>query len=213
MTGMSRNSEPSDDDAITQAVLSDSAYEQLRYRRETFFSGSIPQKLTWQGLLLGGLALLLPLYALFPSTVVGYVPSVDPTLASPKVVLLGLVGAGIELFAAGLLVGAAVYRIHNHPLSRDQATMVLDVEDFSAYVGFAAGGMAIGLTLLYFLIGLSGGQAIENYVQAMDGANPFTASGVGLSVGELAVLAFVGCIVLLTLRLCLERRLVGLDEQ
>lgn len=208
---MSPESDPDTDDTITRAMLSDSAYEQLRYQRETFFSGSIPQKLTRQGLLLGGLALLLPLYVLFPATVAEYVPSVDPTLASPRVVLLGLVGAGIELFAAVLLVGAALYRIHHHPLSRDQATTVLNVEDFSAYVGFGAGGMAIGLTVVYFLIGLSGGQAIENYVRAMDGVNPFAASGVGLSVAELAVFSFIGCILLLMLRLYLNLRLVKIE--
>lgn len=200
-----------DDDAITRAVLSDAPYEQLRYQRETFFSGSIPQKLTWQGLLLGGLALLLPLYVLFPATVAEYVPSVDPTLASPRVILLGVVGAGIELFAAVLLVGAALYRIRYHPLSREQATTVLNVEDFSAYVGFGAGGMAIGLTVLYFLIGLSGGQAVESYVKAMDGVNPFAASGVGLSVAEFAVFSFIGCILLLMLRLYLQLRLVKLE--
>lgn len=209
---MSPDSDPDiENDAITEAVLSDSAYEQLRYQRETYFSQSVPTKLTWQGILLGGLALLLPLYVLFPATVAEYVPSVDPTLASPKVVLLGLIGAAIELFAAVLLVGAALYRIRHHPLTREQATTVLNVEDFSAYVGFGAGGMAIGLTVIYFLIGLSGGQAIESYVRAMDGVNPFAASGVGLSVAELAVFSFIGCILLLMLRLYLQLRLVELE--
>jgi hypothetical protein len=198
-----------DDDQITDAILSGSAYERLRLQRETYFSQSIPTKLTWQSLLLAGLALLLPLWALYPATVAEYVPATDPSLASPKVLLLGLIGAGVELFTAALLVGAALYRIHRYPLTEDQARTVLNVEDFASYLGFGTGGLAIGITVLYFLIGAAGGSAIESYVQKMS-SNPFEASGVGLSVAELATFAFVGCVVLMTLRLYLRYRLLAL---
>lgn len=200
-----------DDDSIAEAFLSGSAYEQLRLQRETYFSQPVPRKLTWQGVLFGGVALLLPLYALFPATVAEYVPSVDPVLASPKVVLLGLVGTGIELFAAVLLVGAALYRIRLYPLNERQARTVLNVEDFASYLGFGAGGSAIGLTVVYFLIGLAGGRAIESYVAAMDGINPFAASGVGLSVAELAVLSFLSGIAILTAQLYIRFRLLRLS--
>ncbi len=201
-----------EDDSITRVFLSGSTYERLRLQRETYFSQPLPTKLTWQIALLGGVTLLLPLYALFPATVAEYVPSVDPALASPRVLLLGLVGAGIELFTALLLVGAALYRIRRYPLTERQATTVLNVEDFASYLGFGAGGAAIGLTVIYFLLGLAGGRAIESYVASMDGINPFAASGVGLSVAELAVFAFTGCIVLTMLRLYLQLRFVRLDE-
>jgi hypothetical protein len=198
-----------EDDEITEAFLSGSAYERLRLQRETYFSQSIPTKLTWQSGLLAGLALLLPLWALYPETVAGYVPTTNPMIASPKVLLLGLLGAGIELFTATLLVGAALYRIHRHPLSEGQARTVLNVEDFASYLGFGTGGMAIAITVVYFLIGAAGGSAIEGYVQSMQ-SNPFATSGVGLTVAELATFAFVGCVVLMTLRLYLRYRLLAL---
>jgi len=206
---MSRDTR-ADDDRITNALLGDSAYERLRLQRRTYFSQSIPTKLTWQSLLLAGLALLLPLYALFPETVGAYVPGTDPVTASPKVLVLGLIGAGVELFTAALLVGAGLYRIRRHPLSEGQARIVLNVEDFASYLGFGTGGLAIGITVVYFLLGVAGGGAVESYVRAMNGVNPFAASGIGLSVAELATFAFVGCVVLMTFRLYLQYRLVAL---
>ena len=203
--------ETDDVDDITSAILSGSMYDQLRLQRRTYFSQPTVTKLTWQSLLLGGLTLLLPIYLLFPATVTEYVPSADPALASPKVLILGLVGAGIETFTALLLVGGAVYRIRNYPLDESQARAVLNVEDFASYLAFGTGGLAIGLTVVYFLLGLGGGAAVESYVQTMDGVNPFAASGTGLSVVELAVASFLGCIVLLMIRLYLKLRLLELD--
>lgn len=200
-----------DDDPIARTVLSGSAYERVRVARAPRFPQSIATKLAWQSALLGGLVLLLPLYALFPATVAGYLPAADPGLASPRVIRLGLVGAAVELFAATLLVGAALYRIRNYPLSERQATVVLDVEEFSAYLGFGVGGTAIGLTVAYFLLGLGGARAVEGYVAAVDGINPFAASGIGLSVADLAAFSFVGSLVLLALWLYLQSRLVELD--
>lgn len=200
------------DDRITEAILTGSAYERLRLQRQTYFSQSVPTKLTWQGLLLAGLVLVLPLWALYPDTVAGYVETMDPALASPKVLLLGLIGAGVELFTAALLAGAGFYRIRRYPLSEQQARTVLNVEDFASYLGFGTGGLAIGITICYFLLGVAGGGAIEGYIQSMR-VNPFAASGVGLSVVELATFAFVGSLVLVTLRLYLHRRLRALERE
>jgi hypothetical protein len=201
-----------EDDEITSAILSGSMYDQLRLQRRTYFSQPTITKLTWQSALLGGLTLLLPLYLLFPATVTEYVPSANPALASPKVLILGLVGAGIETFTAVLLVGGALYRIRKHPLDESQARAVLNVEDFASYLAFGTGGLAIGLTVVYFLLGLGGGAAIESYVQAMDGVNPFADSGTGLSVVELAVASFLGCIVLLMIRMYLRLRFLELER-
>lgn len=201
-----------DDDRITDAVLSGSAYERLRVQRPTYFTQSVPTKLTWLSVLLAGVALLLPLYLLFPGTVTTYLPATDPMLASPKVIMLGLVGTGIELFAATLLVGTALFRIRCYPLSEPQARTVLNVEDFAAYIGFGTGGMAIGITLCYFLLGLAGGEAIASYVTTMDGINPFVDSGIGLSVAELAVVSFLGCLGLLGVGQYLRRRLLSLSR-
>ncbi|MFB6178455.1 MAG: hypothetical protein ABEI77_01870 [Halorientalis sp.] len=196
-----------DDDHITDAILSGSAYERLRVQRPTYFTQPIPSKLTAQSVLLAGLALLLPLYLLFPATVAEYLPATDPALASPKDLLLGLVGAGVELFAAVLLVGTALVRIRWYPLSESRARTVLNVEDFASYLGFGTGGMAIAITMAYFVLGLAGGRAIAGYVTAMDGINPFVDSGLGLSVVELAGLSFVGCLCLLVVGQYLRRRL------
>jgi hypothetical protein len=209
---MSSDTEPTDD-PITSAFLSGSAYERLRIQRPTFFTQPIPRKLTLQSGLLGALALLLPVYLLYPDPVLEYLPAGDPPVASPKVVILGLIGAGIELFAATLLVGAALYRIRYYPLSETQARTILTVEDFSSYLGFGTGGLAIGITILYFLLGVAGGTAVQQYIDAMNGVNPFAASGIGLSVAELAMLAFVAAISLMTVRLYLGHRLVDLQTE
>ncbi len=201
-----------DADDITSAVLSGSMYDQLRLQRRTYFSQSTITKLTWQSLLLGGLSLLLPIYLLFPATVTEYVPSADPATASPKVLILGVVGATIVTFSALLLVASALYRIRNHPLDETEAQAVLNVEDFASYLAFGTGGLAIGLTIVYFLLGLGGGAAVGSYVQAMDGINPFAASGTGLSVVELTVTSFLGCAVFLMIRLYLALRLFELDS-
>lgn len=200
------------DDAITRAVLSGSTYERLRIQRPTFFTQSIPTKLAWQSFLLGVLSLSLPLYLLFPDTVATYLPATDPSLASPKILVLGLVGAGVELFTAGLLVAIALYRIRRHPLSEREATTVVDVEEFASFLGFGTGGLAIVITLGYFVLGLAGGGALEGYMETMDGINPFVASGMSLSVTGLATIAFVGCAVLLASRVYLARRLGELAD-
>lgn len=200
-----------DDDRITAAILSGSAYERLRLQRPTYFSQPVHRKLTWQGVLLAGLALLLPLYLLFPGPVAEYLPATNPALASPKVLVLGAVGAGIEFFAATLFVGAALFRIRHYPLSEPQARTVLNVEDFASYLGFGTGGLAIGITVCYFLLGLAGGEAIANYVAAMDGINPFVASGLGFTVVELAGLSAAGCCGLLVTGHYLRQRLGALS--
>jgi len=201
-----------DDDRITDAVLSGSAYERLRLQRPTYFGQSVPRKLTAQSVLLAGVALLAPLYLLFPTTVAKYLPTTDPVVASPKVIVLGLVGAGIELFAATLLVGATLFRLRHYPLSEPQARTVLNVEDFASYLGFGTGGMAIAITLCYFALGLAGGEAIAGYVATMDGINPFVDSGLGLSVAEVAGLSFAGCLGLLCAGRYLRGRLVSLSR-
>lgn len=200
-----------DDDRITDAILSGSAYERLRLQRPTYFAQPVPTKLTWQSVLLAGLSLLLPLYLLFPETVSEYLPATNPTLASPKVLVLGFVGAGIELFAGALLVGAALFRIRYYPLTEPQARTVLNVEDLASYLGFGTGGMAIAITLCYFVLGLAGGEVIGDYVATMDGINPFVDSGLGLSVTELAGVSLVGCLALLVAGQYLRRRLLALS--
>lgn len=203
----------SDDDKITKAFLSGSPYEQLRIQRKTYFSQPVTTKLTWQGALLFVIALFLPVYALYPAAVIEYLPAADPMAASPKIVLLGLLGLLIELSTAALLVGTALYRIRYYPLDESQARTALNVEDFASYIGFGTGGFAISITTVYFLLGIVGNGAVKGYIESMDGVNPFAASGVGLSVAELATIGFIGCILLLSARLYLHYRLLELGTE
>jgi len=72
---------------------------------------------------------------------------------------------------------------------------VLDVEDFARYVGLGTGGLAILLTVCVFAVGLGGGAAVDAYVGTA-GANPFLASGLGLPVVAVSLVAFVASVVL-----------------
>jgi hypothetical protein len=181
------------DDSITRAILSGSAYERLRYERHSFFRQSVPRTLTLQSALLGLLALLLPMYGLFPDSVASYLPAADPAVASPKVLLLGAFGGLLELLGAGLLVGAAVYRVRLAPLSESQAHTAIDIEDFARYVGLGTGGLAILLTVLLFAIGFGGESAVTAYIETA-GANPFVDSGFGLPVATVSLAAFVASV-------------------
>jgi len=184
---MSTDSQP--DDSITQAILSGSTYEKVRFERHSYVRQSIPRTLVLQSALLGLLALLLPMYGLYPKSVAPYLPAVDPMLASPKVVMIGVFGGLFQLLAAIILVGTAVYRLRNGPLTEAQAHAVLDAEDFARYVGLGTGGLAILVAVLLSAIGLGGGDAVSSYVATM-GRNPFVDSGFGLSVGVVALGAF-----------------------
>ncbi|WP_336001585.1 hypothetical protein [Halorientalis halophila] len=201
------------DDEFAATICSGSTYERVRLRRRTYVSQSTITKLGWQSLLLGGLALLLPIYLSFPATATPFIGSPDPAVASPKVLVLGLAGATVVSITAVTLVGATLYRVRNYPLDPAQARTVVDVEEVASALAFGTGGLTIGLTLGYFLLGLSGGPAIERYVSAMDGGNPFAASGLGLSVAEFAVGALLAAVCLLAIRRYLAGRVAELVDE
>lgn len=181
------------DDQITSAILSGSTYERLRYERHSFFRQSVPRTLTLQSAFLGLLAILLPMYGLFPESVTGFLPATNPAVASPKVLLLGAVGGVLELFGASLLVGTAVYRVRKGPLTESQAHAALDAEEFARYVGLGTGGLAIIVTVCLFAVGLGGESAVSSYMTTA-GANPYLDSGLGLSVTNVSLLAFVASV-------------------
>ena len=189
------DSDTNSDDRITRAILSGSTYQRVRYERHSFFRQSVPRTLTLQSALLGLLAILLPVYGLYPDSVAAMLPATNPAAASPNVLLLGEVGGLLELFGAALLVGAAVYRVRLAPLTESQAHATVDVEDFARYVGLGTGGLAILLTVALFTLGLGGASTVGAYVAAA-GANPFTASGVDLSVASVSLAAFVASVAL-----------------
>lgn len=199
----------SSDDAITDAVLSGSAYERLRACRHSMFGQSLTWKLSVQGVLLAVLAATAPLYWLFPDSVASFLPSTDPMAATPKVALLGAFGGIMVFLSAVLLVGAALYRIERAPLTESQAREVLVLEDFTAGLTLGMGGLSIGFTIACFAIGLLGGDVVGSYV-ATSGANPFAASAYGLALGPLAIAALAASTVVLVARWYVGRRFAEL---
>ena len=188
---MSTDSQP--DDTITQAITSGSTYERLRYERHSYLRQTVPRTLALQSALLGALALLLPIYGLYPDSTATFLPSINPDLASPKVLLLGVFGGFLQLFGATLLVGSVLYRVRLAPLTEQQAHAALNAEDFARYVGLGTGGLAIMISLCLFAVGLGGGDAVSAYI-AFTGRNPFVDSGFGLSVAAVSLLAFVASV-------------------
>jgi hypothetical protein len=188
------------DDRITDAVLSESAYERVRALRHSLFAQPIPWKLNAQSALLALLAATVPIYWLYPDGVAGYLTTTDPMTATPKVALLGAFGGIMVLFSAALLVGAARYRIRHAPLTEKQAYEILTLEDFAGGVSLAMGGFAIAITVGYVAMGLLGGDAVGTYVQAMDGQNPLGGSVYGLPLGYLGAAALTGSAVVLAAR-------------
>jgi hypothetical protein len=198
------------DDRITDALLSDSAYERVRFERHSYFRQTVPRTLALQSALLGLLALVLPMYGLFPESATSFLPAADPSVASPKVLLLGVFGGLFQLLSAVLLVGAVCYRVTMTPLSESQANKVLNVEDFARYVALGTGGLAILVTVCLFAVGLGGGPAIQSYVEVV-GRNPFAASGFDIAVSTVSLLAFVASVLVfyagryLAVRIALSR--------
>jgi hypothetical protein len=187
-----------EDDPILDALVDGSVYDRLRVKRFSHFKQSVPRKLAIQSALLGLLALLLPVYALYPPGAGAYVPSLNPAVASPKVLLLGVFGGVTQFGTAALLVGATLYRFRHQPLTERQATEVLNAETFATYFGFGTGGLAVAVTLCLFLLGLGGESTLGWYITTMDGANPFVSSGMGLTVTHVATGALAGSIVVLS---------------
>jgi len=178
-------------DDITDGLLSDSTYRRLRIERFAHFKQSVPTKLKWQCGLLVALVLTLPIYEVFPATVEQYLPASDPSVASPKVIVVGAVGGAITVASMAMLTASTLYRLRHEPLTEYQAHGVLNVEDFASLIGLIAGTMAIGIMVAYVLLAaVGGGSAIAQYIAMMDGVNPFADSGIGITVVDVALSAF-----------------------
>jgi hypothetical protein len=182
------------DDEIADALLSGTTYERVRYERHSYFRQTVPRTLALQSAFLGLLALVLPMYGLYPDGTAQFLPTTDPAVASPKVLLMGAFGGLFQLLGAVLLVGAVFYRVSRTPLTEEQAHAVLNVEDFARYVALGTGGLAILVTVLLFALGLGGAGSIQAYVETM-GRNPFVTSGLGIPVSTVSLLGFVASIV------------------
>jgi|GEM_PF-572905 len=194
MTG--NTTDGSDDlpeDTILQRVLSDSAYERVRIERFSHFTQPVPRKLLVQSLLVGALALALPLYLLYPASAASYLPTVDPGSASPIVLVVGLFALALELGTAALLVGVVVSRARNEPLTERKAERLFTAETFATYVGFGTGGLATLATVGLLALGLGGEPMLASYVETAS-AGPFRQSDLGVSVQTFATTAAVGAV-------------------
>lgn len=186
-------------DPITESVLSDSAYERLRYT-EGIITIPVSRVLAIQAGLLAGLALIWPLYALYPGAIAAHVPTLDPFGAAPKLLLLGVVGWVTELAAALILAGLWYYRQQHAPLSEESARTIYDVEQIAAGLSIVTGGFAIVATVALVSIGVFGEAAITAYLQGIAGDDVFAQTSHGLSVGHLAMLSVVSSALVLLLR-------------
>ncbi|MFT4963663.1 MAG: hypothetical protein ACI9PP_000940 [Halobacteriales archaeon] len=186
-------------DPIASALLSDSHYERLRARRYSLFDTSIPQTLALQGVVLGALALVLPLAMTLPATVRALFPEGTPLWSTPKIMLLGSYAGAIETAAVlGLVyVGYCRYRRQGE-LSEHEARRLLNVKDVATMIGLVTGAAAVVALDGFFLLGHAGGEAISAFLAA-GGENPFAATPLPVSVVGVAVpagLLAIGCFAL-----------------
>lgn len=195
------------DDPITNAILSDSRYEQLHYDDWSVFSISPTRAMVVQAAFLGALALILPLYVIYPETISEYLPTLDPFVASPKILMLGAIGWSIEIFAAVLMVGLYYYRVRKQPLDDDQARTVFDIQQIAAGLSLVTGGLAIAVTVGLVALGAVGEDAISAYLSVVAGGDIFAQMDLGFSIGHLAVLSLTSCVGILAIRWVLLRAL------
>lgn len=195
------------DDPITNAILSDSTYERLRYAEGTVFSIPATRALVVQAGLLAVLALILPLYVVYPDAIAEYLPTLDPFVASPKVLMLGALGWSIEIFAAAMMVALYYYRVRKHPLDDDQARTVFDVQQLAAGLSLVTGGLAIAVTVGLVALGAVGAGAVDAYLSVVAGGDIFAQMDLGFSIGHLAVLSLTSCVGILAIRWVLLRAL------
>jgi hypothetical protein len=184
----------SPDDPITQRVLSDSPYDRLRARQFSYFAQPIDRKLAWQSYLLFALAALLPVLATFPAEI-RRTYFADVAAASPKLAFIALVAV---VFVAGTGVGHAIVetaRLRLQPLDERQARELVTFETLCSMLGFGTGGFATLSTYVLVIMGFGGEQTLDAFL-ALGGGNPFVSSGLGVSVGIVAVTALVSGVLL-----------------
>jgi hypothetical protein len=195
------------DDPVTSAVLGDSTYERLRVQRYSLFKQSIPQKLAWQGIVLGALALVLPLAMTLPASARAHFPGGDPLAAAPKILLLGAWAGAIELVAALGLAYVAYRRLSlGDALSEPQARHLLTVEDVASMVSLVTGAVAVLAVDGFFLLGHAGEDGITAFTAA-GGENPFASTPIPVTVVGVATAASVLAVAVFALSRYLDGRL------
>jgi len=193
------------EDRITNSILSGSTFERIRYTEATVFNLRATRALAVQAGLFGLLALILPLYALYPPGVAEYLPTLNPFVASPKLLLLGFVGLGMEMVTAATLIGLFYYRWRRSPLTEQQARTILDVQQVASGLALVTGGIAITLSVTLVALGVAGPEALGTYLEVIADENVFAQSGVGVSVGHLSSLSLACCLGTLAARTGISR--------
>lgn len=182
-----------DDDSLSErlheVVEGGTMYERKRLERGMSLTRRIPEKLTYQSLLFGALTLMHPMYALSGAGSLAYLPTVDPALATPKVLLLALASYTFELIAMTLFLLTALYHIRHDPIDETQAGTLINFEGVATWVAFGTGALGVFITLGIFTIGLTG--HVDTYVNVMDGTNPFEAVAFPITVEKMGFIAFV----------------------
>jgi hypothetical protein len=185
------------DDEISQIVAFGSEYERLRLLGGIFSGQSLGRKIRLHALLLVALSLIYPIALLLPPAVRPLFPGPRPPLGSPNIVILGLFGALTQVFAGTLMLVIA-RRLTARDLERVDAQRYVALESVASALGFGTGGIAIGLTLGFFLLNLGGvGTARPLRAALASARGPYVPSGVGMSVRSLAVAALLAGLVLL----------------
>jgi hypothetical protein len=176
-------------DRLHEVVEDGTMFERKRLERGLSSTRHIPQKLTYQSLLFGALALVHPMYALSGAETLAYLPTFDSGLATPKILLLALASYAFELIAMTLFLLTAVYHIRHDPIDETQAETLINSEGVATWVAFGTGALCVLLTLGFFTIALTG--HVDTYVGMMDGTNPFEAVTFPITVETMGFIAFV----------------------
>ncbi|KAB1198699.1 MULTISPECIES: hypothetical protein [Haloferax] len=195
------------EDPIAAALLSDSIYESLRVRRRSLFKQPLSRKLAWQSLILGSLAMVLPLAMAFPESTQALFPAGDPLTSTPKILLLGAYAGIIEALAAVALVYVGYRRIrHGESLTEQQAGRLLDIEEMASLFSLVTGPFAVLAFDGVFLLGLGGQDTMASFF-AVGGDNPFAATTIPVSLLEVTVAAGVLAVLVFAVSRLFERRL------
>lgn len=181
------------EDQISRAIVDGTPYEQLRARRYSLFSGSIPTKLRRQGGVLITLTATVPILAAATATTEGG-GTWAALFASPKLALLGLFAVGVETLAATVLFAIAALRLRHEILDERTAHRLLNLEDMASMMGLGTGGLAVGLLVCYAVVGVLAPDALVGLQPAHSGG-PFSTSGTGVPLAAVAAVASVLAVV------------------
>lgn len=194
------------EDRHAAALLGDSQYERIKLQRYSLFKLSLPRTLALQGLILGALALVLPLALSQPEPTRALLGG-DVLAAEPKFLFLGAYASAIELVGVLGVCYVAYRRLTaDDVLSEREVHDLLAIEDAATHVSLVTGGAAVAVVHGFFLVGLAGDPLVGRF-QTLVGRNPFEPGIIPISVGGVGVAAAVLAVLALGLSHVLRDRL------